>query len=124
AATWQTLYPDLRWTAPHCETWKDSPLRRRLRVGFFTQPTFPLVWGIAKELDRLRFEVVHLYQQSDPLTQSCPWRDAAERHVAVPDHDVKAAQRVVADQALDVLIHMPYTNLRYFLSHARLAPIH
>jgi predicted O-linked N-acetylglucosamine transferase (SPINDLY family)/lipopolysaccharide biosynthesis regulator YciM len=123
ATAWQTLHPDLRWTAPHCERWRDAPLRRRLRVGFLTQPTFPLTWGIARELDRTRFEVVHLHQQSDLLTPDAPWHGAADRHVAIPDHDVKAAQGAVADEALDVLIHMPYTGLRYFLSHARLAPV-
>jgi Flp pilus assembly protein TadD len=123
ATLWQTVYPDLVWTAPHCETWRDEPLRRRLRVGFLTQPAFPLVWGIARELDRTRFEVVHLHQESDPLTPDAPWHGAADRHVAIPDRDVKEAQRVVADEALDVLVHMPFTPLRYFLSHARLAPV-
>jgi Flp pilus assembly protein TadD len=123
ATAWQTVYPRLRWTAPHCQTWRDQPLRRRLRVGFLTQATFPLLWGIAKELDRAQFEVVHLYQRSDPPVRMAGWHGAADRHVAIPDTNVEDAQRAVADEALDVLIHTPFNGLRYFLSHARLAPV-
>jgi len=123
ATAWQTLCPDLLWTAPHCETWAKSPPRPRLRVGFLTQPTFPLVWGIAKELDRARFEVVHLHEQSDLLTPTSPWQGAADRHVVIPNRELEKARRAIADQALDILIHMPFTPVRYFLSHARLAPV-
>jgi hypothetical protein len=123
ATAWQGMYPDLNFTAPHCETWRCRPLRKRLRVGFLTQPTFPLVWGMARELDRERFEVIHLYEDLQPPACTDGWQGAADKQVAIPHKSVRDAQRVIADQHLDVLIHMPYTSLRYFLSHARLAPV-
>src|SRR6202051_2642680 len=120
---WQTICPQLNWTAPHCEKRNTSPLTRRLRVGFLTQPTFPLVWGIARELDREHFEVVHLFEQSQQSTSTCEWHGVSDRQVSIPDRSLPDAQRAIADQELDILIHMPYTGLRYFLSHARLAPV-
>jgi tetratricopeptide (TPR) repeat protein len=123
AHLWQSAYPALRWTAPHCLSWRRRPLNRRLRIGFFTQPTFPLVWGIARALDRDAFEVVHLHESTSPMTPGAPWQGAADRHVVVPGTSISDAQRVVAEQELDILVHMPFTNLRYFLSHARLAPL-
>ena len=123
ARAYQAMHPELTCTAPHCETWNARPLRRRLRIGFLTQPTFPLISGIARELDRERFEVVHLFERSQPLTPTSAWQGASDQQVSIPDKNLADARRAVADQHLDILVHTPYTGLRYFLSHARLAPV-
>ncbi len=120
---WQALHPDLTWTAPHCLAWRSQPLRRRLRIGFLTQPTFPLIWGIARALDREQFEVGLLYEQSARRASNDPWSGAVDWQVAIPDTSLAAARETIAGQALDILIHMPWFGLRYFLSHARLAPV-
>lgn len=120
---WQALHPDLTWTAPHCQTWRSRPARRRFRIGFLTQPTFPLVWGIARALDREQFEVGLLFEQSARRASNDAWSGAVDWAVAIPDTSIAAAREAIAGQTLDILIHMPWLGLRYFLSHARLAPV-
>ncbi|MFZ4480698.1 MAG: tetratricopeptide repeat protein [Rhodoferax sp.] len=120
---WQKLNPQLNWTAPHCESWRTRPLNRRIRVGFLTQPTFPLIWGIARELDRSRFELVLLVEEAFRSEAKSDWTDAVDRQVVIPDTDLAQARHAVASQELDILIHTPWNGFRYFMSHARLAPI-
>jgi predicted O-linked N-acetylglucosamine transferase (SPINDLY family) len=67
--------------------------------------------------------VVHLFEDSDPLTPTAPWQGVSDRHCSLPHESLLDAQRTIADQKLDVLIHTPCKALRYFLSHARLAPV-
>src|SRR5262249_8942009 len=123
ARAWQALHPDLTWTSPHCTTWRNRPLSRRIRIGFLTQPTYPLIWGIARELDRERFEVVMLSEESVMRAGNAPWLDAVDRRVTIPDRTLAEGREAIAAQELDILVHLPWFGFRYFMSHARLAPV-
>lgn len=123
AKVWQTLCPELDWTAPHCMVPRVHAQTTRVRVGFLTQPNFPLLWGIAGELDRSQFEVVLLVLESSQSAQPTKWSSAVDRVVIVPDNSLQDARRAIANEAIDVLVHTPWTAWFYFLSHARLAPV-
>lgn len=122
AAAWRALAPDVAFTAPHCRTWRDRPVGRRLRVGFLTTPRYPLIWGVAAELDRDRFDPVLLYDASQGVPDAAAWGRAVERHVPLPQ-DIAAAREAVANEELDVLVCTPFRPLFYFMSFARLAPV-
>jgi predicted O-linked N-acetylglucosamine transferase (SPINDLY family) len=81
------------------------------------------MWGVARELDHLKFETVHLYEQSYISDKANVWADKVDRQVMVPDNELEVAREAIASQELDILFSAAYTGFRYFLSHARLAPV-
>ncbi len=117
------VFPDLAWSAPHCATWRARELPRRLRVGFLVPAWFPLLWGIARNLDRSKFEVLFLECADGALPALPQWRESADRTIALADLSLADARAVVAGAELDIIISTPFLALPYQLGYARLAPV-
>ncbi len=117
------LCPALARTAPHCAAWRSAPMRERLRIGVLVPSYYPLLWGVARELDRRRFTIVHFDPSPGAAPARAGWRDAAERRVSLEGLSLREAQDAIANEELDVILSEPANPLGYQLAHARLAPV-
>ncbi len=123
AALYRQASPVLTYTAKH------PPQHSRLRVGFVSRNLHrhtisSFMEGWIRHLDRKRFEVVvgRLPQPTDEV--SARIGRAADRVIELPN-DLAHAQRIIAQQELDVLIYpdVGMEPMTYFLAFARLAPV-
>lgn len=127
AGYYRRLCPALAFTASHV----GRPRRtgRRIRVGFLSEHFHDHTIGrlfadVIAGLPRDQMEVVIIAPRraDDPVRRRLI---AAADRVAALDGDLAAAQRRVAELALDVLVYtdIGMGSLSYFLAHARLAPV-
>ena len=122
--------PILDFVAPHCLA--SSPPRpgARLRLGLVSRHLHNhtvgrVTQGLISGLGRDRFEVVVFLLEPPFDDVSRNISKHADRTVFLPSDDLRAAQRRVAAEELDLLLYPdigmePFT---YFLAFARLAPV-
>ncbi|MBL8835957.1 MAG: tetratricopeptide repeat protein [Alphaproteobacteria bacterium] len=115
--------PELAWTAPHCAAWRDRALPQRLRIGFLAPRWFPMLWGLARNLDRTAFEVVHLDCFDGTMQPLAEWAESVDRTVALSGLPLAEARAMIAGAELDVIVSTPHVALAYQLGYARLAPV-
>ena len=115
--------PELAWTAPHCEQWRARKLPARLRIGFLAPAWFPMLWGLAQNLDRSRFEPVFVDCSDGALPALPEWRASVDRTIELGGRSLFEAREMLAREALDIIVSTPHVPIAYQLGYARLAPV-
>jgi predicted O-linked N-acetylglucosamine transferase (SPINDLY family) len=119
----------LDFAAPHLAGWTAEP-GRRIRIGFCSEylrghTVGHLFGGFLRHLDRTRFEVVLIHAARSVRNDIRDEFDGFADRVLLLDAGLAAAQRQIAQLALDVLIYpdIGMSAQTWFLAHARLAPV-
>ena len=120
---YKAVSPDLAWTAPHCANSRLRHDRSRLRIGCLSHSSNPFIAGLLAEVDRERFEVVHLQAPEPPSPELTKWAAAVDRVVPVPEANLTDARAIVAAEEIDILVTAPWSRFYYFLSFSRLARV-
>jgi predicted O-linked N-acetylglucosamine transferase (SPINDLY family) len=127
ASFYREICPELSWRSN--ESVKPAGGNSRITIGlisrFLHRHTIGyLNYGIIKHLNRERFQVkvFRFPGNEDDLSGSI--QQAADEVIELPEN-LKKARRVIAKQALDILLYLDIgmDPLTYFLAYSRLAPV-
>ncbi len=126
---YRTLCPALTWTADHCQPSAGATTGGKYRIGllsrhFRNHTIGKLYQGFIEHLDRDRFEVIVFRTGTDFDQLSEAINAAADRVIPVPEN-LEVAQRLVANEKLDLLFYpdVGMDAFTYYLAYARLAPV-
>jgi protein O-GlcNAc transferase len=119
--------PSLTWTAAHVG--RPRPPGRRIRIGILSyylrnHTIGKLNIGIARKLDRKRFELVVLRPGTPPDALARAYDETADAVVTLP-RDLQAAREKAAEAQLDALFFpdIGMDAFTYYLAFARLAKV-
>lgn len=118
-----TTWPRLNQTAAHVSAGFAGPGQgRRIRIGFITHDSMPMMSGLLNGFDPAVFETVYLHPGTIGKNRTAPaWIERAERTVAFPDMDSYAAIDAIASEQLDIIVSGPSMAAIFFPMMARLA---
>ncbi|MEF3365388.1 hypothetical protein V3H18_02450 [Methylocystis sp. 9N] len=116
-------WPRLNQTAAHVSAGLAGPGQgRRIRIGFITHDSMPMMSGLLNGFDPAVFETVYLRPGLRGQSRAAAtWIERAERIVAFPDDDSYAAIDAIASEQLDIVISGPSMASMFFPMMARLA---
>jgi len=130
ARLYRAKAPSLGFVSPHLGTWRAPGEGRRIRIGFLSEflgdhTIGRLYLGMVRQLDRRRFEVVVIHASRAARDIAAEAFDRlADKALWLPPA-LDQQQRLVAAEALDVLLYPDIGMSRdtYLLAYSRLAPV-
>jgi len=128
AAFYSQVYPDLRWTAPHCAAASASN-SGKIRLGvvsknFGEHAVAWMIFGILAKLPRDQFSVTAVSPSVEGGNVSSRISEAVDDVIYI-SAGIAAAQQEISDQRFDILLYadIGMEPFSYFLGFSRLAPL-
>jgi protein O-GlcNAc transferase len=120
--------PALTFAAPHVSELR--PVGKRIRIGFVSQfltdhTVGKLYWGLIKNLDRARFEIIVIHACGSKQGVLRRQIDQLAHRSLTLRHDLPSQRQTIADEQLDVLFYpeIGMASDTRLLAFARLAPV-
>ena len=128
AAFYAKAFPDLLWTAPHCNS-SDKREGRLIRLGvasknFGEHAVAWMIFGLLAQLPRDQFSVTAIVPSRSNEGVSDRISDAVDDVLHIST-DIKFARQQIADKRFDILLYadIGMEPFSYFLAFSRLAPV-
>jgi len=122
--------PSLVWESPHCKTWRNTPLKSRIKLGIISDhlttdhTIFKLNYGIINHLPRDLFYVVFFSHIPRPGKDIDIVKNIVDETIILDD-DFNKARKQIAQKELDIIFYpsVGMNAFSYFISFSRLAPV-